>query len=185
MRKKLLSIGALVLSASIAMTGCSSSESSKSTDSNAKGSGTLTVWVDQNREASIKAIADQFQKDTGVTLNVVVKQFDDMKKDAVAQIPTGKGPDVFIGANDWTGSLAKNGTIQPVELGSKKADFLPVAVSAFTYEGKTYGVPIQIENLALVRNTQLAPNAPSSWDDLVKTGNELVAAGKASMPIAI
>jgi len=35
-----------------------------------------------------------------------------------------------------------------------------------SYDGQLYGMPIQTENVALVRNTDLAPDAPATWDDL-------------------
>src|SRR5690606_7325213 len=41
---------------------------------------------------------------------------------------------------------------------------------AFTYEGQVYGVPYAIENIALVRNTDLVPEAAADFDDMIAKG---------------
>ena len=43
----------------------------------------------------------------------------------------------------------------------------------FTYEARTYGVPFATENLALFRNTDLAPEVPESIDVMARDGLEL------------
>lgn len=197
--RKFLSVSALVAASALALTGCgstattsgSSSHSASTPDASSPattptggpsanlGTGAITVWVDSNREPVIKPLAAKFKADTGITVNIVVKPNEAMKDQVKAAIPTGKGPDVFVGAHDWTGALVANGLIAPVELDTKAADFLDVAVKAFTYEGKTYGVPYSIENIALVRNTTLAPNPPKDFADMIATGQALVKAGKA------
>lgn len=58
------------------------------------------------------------------------------------------------------------------------AGYVDVARKAVTYNGQVYGVPYTVENLALFRNTELAPEAPGSFDELVETGKKLKAAGK-------
>ena len=81
----------------------------------------------------------------------------------------GSGPDVVVGAHDWIGNLVQNGAIDPVQLtDEQKAAFTEIAVKAVTFDGQLYGVPYAIENLALIRNTDLAPDAPATIEDLVK-----------------
>ncbi|MGO1317320.1 MAG: sugar ABC transporter substrate-binding protein, partial [Cellulomonadaceae bacterium] len=36
--------------------------------------------------------------------------------------------------------------------------------------GQVYGLPYAIENIALIRNTDLAPEAPATWDELIAAG---------------
>jgi len=75
-----------------------------------------------------------------------------------------------VGAHDWLGVLATNGVIAPVELGDKASEFEKVAVDAWSYEGQTYGVPYAIENIALLRNTDLVPDAPTDYADMIAKG---------------
>jgi arabinogalactan oligomer/maltooligosaccharide transport system substrate-binding protein len=58
-------------------------------------------------------------------------------------------------------------------------------VSAFNYEGQTYGLPYAVENIALIRNTDLVPEAPATFEDLVTTAMELAEAGTVEVPLAL
>ena len=44
-----------------------------------------------------------------------------------------------------------------------------------TFNGQIYGIPFAVENIVLFRNTDLAPDAPTTIEDMVATGKELKA----------
>ena len=135
----------------------------------------LTVWVDETRQGPVEDAARTYMAaNSGVEFNIVQKNFNDLQNDFIQQVPTGHGPDITVGANDWTGAMVQAGVVSPVTI-ANASDFEAVAISAFTYEGQVYGVPYSIENLALVRNTDLADTAPATWDDAIAAGQ---AAGK-------
>lgn len=179
-----LAVGATALSACGSSSSSSSSSTTTSTSTaSASGSaaadaGTITMWLDSNRLPVIKPVAQQFKQDTGVTVKLVVKDFTKLADDLVSQVPTGKGPDASLMPHDAIGRLVENGIISPVELGDS-SQYQDVAVKAFSYQGKTYGVPYAVENIALLRNTALAPKAASTFDEVAKTGQAVKAAGKA------
>ena len=164
MRKSLLALAATGLA--FALTACGSPSSGNNTSAgssdSAKASGTLTLWADETR---IEA--------TGVKLEVVQKPTEDVRTDFIAQAPSGAGPDLIVGANDWVGSLVKNGVVAPVELGDKADGFSDAARKAFTSEGTLYGVPYAVENIALVRNNALAKETPATFDELIAQGKQL------------
>ena len=54
-----------------------------------------------------------------------------------------------------------------------------------SYEGTTYGLPYSVENIALLRNVDLAPTAPATMDEAIAAGQALVAAGTAQYPFLI
>jgi arabinogalactan oligomer/maltooligosaccharide transport system substrate-binding protein len=58
-------------------------------------------------------------------------------------------------------------------------------VQAFTYEGQTYGLPYAVENIALIRNTDLVPEAPATFEALAETALALQADGTVEIPLAI
>lgn len=155
----------------------------------AAGSGgagsTITVWADETRAKPLGDIAKKFETDTGATVKIVQKDFGKIEGDVISQAPTGKGPDVIVGAHDWLGKLVQNGVVAPLELGDKAAQFQSVAIKAMTYNGQVYGLPYAVENLALIRNTALAPTAPKDYADAIATGNALVEAGKAKFPFLL
>jgi arabinogalactan oligomer/maltooligosaccharide transport system substrate-binding protein len=170
-KKSLLAAGAVAVVASLALAGCSAGNAGAGGgDSTAAASSTLTVWVDAERVDALKDAAAAYQEKTGVEVNLVSKDVAKIKDDFIQQAPTGKGPDVVMGAHDWLGELVTNGVVSPIELGDKAADFLPVAINAATYDGKVYQLPYAVENLALLRNADLAATAPASYDDMIAQG---------------
>ena len=184
MRRSILLAAALTTT--LALTACSSGGSGDETtdEPSAEGSsagGSLTVWVDETRQDAVTAAAESFETETGTTVDVVLKNFEDIRADFLAQVPTGEGPDITVGAHDWLGELTTNGVVAPLELGDKAAEFEDVSIEAFTQDGQVYGLPYAIENIALIRNTALAPEAPATWDDAVAAGQ---AAG-AEFPILV
>ncbi|WP_326822235.1 sugar ABC transporter substrate-binding protein [Streptosporangium sp. NBC_01756] len=143
-----------------------------------KGTGRLVIWADPSRTKAIKPFADRFGAEYGVTAEV--KEISDNNQQTfVNASQQGSGPDVMIGAHDWIGNLIQNGDIDPVHLtAAQKASFSEIALKAVTFDGQVYGVPYAVENVALIRNTRLAPEAPTSIEELVSTGRKLKDDGK-------
>lgn len=171
----ILAATALASVAGLLLAGCSGTPS----DTTPQDGGTLTVWVDADRATVLKDVAAQFKDEKGITVKLVTKDFGDIRDDFITQVPTGKGPDIIVGAHDWLGKLVQNGVVAPLELGDKAGDFQDVAIKAMSYDGQTYGLPYSVENIALLRNTDLAPTAPATFDEAIATGNALIAEGKA------
>jgi len=172
MRRSIPALAATTVLA-LALAACSGSDSpSDTTDdtSAAADGGSLTIWVDETRKGPVADAAAAFEEETGATVELVEKNFEDIRTDFLAQVPTGEGPDITVGAHDWLGELTTNGVVAPIELGDVAADFEQVAVEAFTQDGQVYGLPYAVENIALIRNTALAPEAPATWDDAVAAG---------------
>lgn len=186
MRKSLV-IGAVVTLSAVALAGCSNSPSSTSNNSNkseppsSAAAGKITLWVDSNRQPALTKVAEQFKKDTGVNVELVVKDNSKIVDDFTTQAPSGNGPDAILLAHDNVGKLVQNGVIAPIELGSAASKFQDVTVKGFTLNGKVYGVPYATENLALIRNSALAAAAPKTWDEAIAAGK----AAKVDYPILI
>jgi arabinogalactan oligomer/maltooligosaccharide transport system substrate-binding protein len=147
--------------------------------------GTLVIWADDQRAAALKPFADKFGKDNGVTVQVQAIS-KDLETNFVTASQSNKGPDIVVGAHDWIGNLVQNGTIDPVQLtDAQKSQFADVAVNAVSFNGQVYGVPYAIENVALIRNTDLAPTAPATIEDLVAQGQALKTAKKVTNIMAL
>jgi arabinogalactan oligomer/maltooligosaccharide transport system substrate-binding protein len=166
--KNLFRIGAILSVATLALAGCSPAESEKDSDTAAASS--LTVWVDAERVAALADAAAEYGEKTGVNVKLVSKDVATVKNDFIQQVPTGEGPDITMGAHDWLGELVTNGVVSPVELGDSTGDYLEVAINAATYDGQTYMLPYAVENLALLRNADLVPNAPATFDEMIAAG---------------
>ncbi len=171
-----------VLGLALAASGCGDSGSDKpAADESAKATGgKLVIWADDKRTAALKPFAEEFGKENGVTVEVQAVS-KDLQTNFVTASQQGSGPDVVVGAHDWIGNLVQNGAIDPVQLpAEQKAGFNETAVKAVTFNGQLYGVPYATENVALIRNTELAPEAPKTIEDLVAAGKKLKAEKKAS-----
>ena len=137
----------------------------------------LVIWSDADRAGPLKKYADQFGSENGI--KVAVQVVTDTRQQFKDATNVGKGPDVIVGAHDWLGELVQNGTVAPVPLAADvAAKFDPKAIAATKYNGQQYGVPYAVENIALMRNTALAPEAPKTMDDLVATGEKIKKANK-------
>ncbi len=178
----------VVVTAALAMlaAACGSNGAAKSSSSApAKAGGTLVIWADDQRAAALKPFAQKFGQENGVTVQVQAIS-KDLQTNFVTASQSGKGPDIVVGAHDWIGNLVQNGAIDPVQLtDSQKSQYADVALQAVSFNGQTYGVPYAIENIALIRNTDLAPKAPSSMEDLVSQGQALKKAKKVTNIMAL
>ena len=176
MRKSIVSVLAAGVALSLAACGGTGSPattpaaaptSAATSESAAPAAGSLTIWVDETRIDDFKALGEDFVSASGVALDVVQKPTADIKTDFVAQAPTGEGPDLIVGAHDWTGELVSNGLISPIELGDK-GKLADNTIAAFQYDGALYGVPYAVENIALVRNNKIVQDTPDTFDALIE-----------------
>jgi arabinogalactan oligomer/maltooligosaccharide transport system substrate-binding protein len=180
-KRGIVAAGAIAIVSTLTLAGCSTGTSSDDT-SGSDGSGTLVVWVDAERVDALQSAADAYQEKTGVKVELTGKSVDDMKDDFIQQVPTGKGPDIVMGAHDWLGELSTNGVVAPIELGDSSEDYLPVALQAATYDGTVYMLPYAVENIAVLRNADLVPAAPTSFDDMISKGTFVVEQGTEGNP---
>jgi len=180
MRRRIVFAALGAAASASALAACGSDDKPAAAPSKDKGNGKLVIWADTKRTAVLKKYADQFGKDNGITVEVK-EVAENLQTVFVTASQQGSGPDVVVGAHDWIGNLVQNGAIDPVQLSAEqKSTFAAAAVKAVTFNGQVYGAPYALENIALVRNTELAPTAPATLEDLVKAGQDLKKAGKVS-----
>lgn len=145
----------------------------------------LVIWADDTRTPVITPFAEDFGEQNDLTVAVQELGFDDIRDRLQVAAPAGEGPDIIIGAHDWLGQLVSSGVVSPVDLGPAAEGFNPVAVEAFTYGGQLYGLPYAVENVALLRNAELVPEAPATFEDLERIALELRDAGEVDVPLAV
>ncbi len=171
--RKHIGMSALALASVAVLAGCAgggdtSDEASEPVDASGVE---LTVWVDENREPAVEAAAATFEEETGATVTLVQKNFEDIRNDFITQVPTGEGPDITIGAHDWLGALVSAGVVNTIDLGDKTGEFEQVALDAMTYDGQLYALPYSLEAIALIQNVDLVgEEAPATWDEMIQNG---------------
>ncbi len=111
----------------------------------------------------------------GVKVTTLAVPYDAFADKISAAVPRGKGPDVFIYAQDRLGGWIEAGsTVEPIDFyldDATKARFIPSTLEAMTYRGSVYGLPLNYKCITLVYNKKLVPAPP-------KTSTELVALAK-------
>ena len=146
----------------------------------------LVIWADDTRTPIFEQFGAEFAAATGITVAVqeipAIEEIDDR---VIQAGPAGEGPDIFISANDVLGGLVANGAVAQLDLSTVVDDFAAGAVAAFTFEGQTYGLPYATENVALIRNTDLVPDAPATFEELETIALGLVADGTVDVPLAV
>lgn len=140
----------------------------------AKEAGVLEIWTDKVRYEILKPIAEDFEDDYSVDVELSQINYDDIRSQFNKAAPSKEGPDLLIGAHDWTGELAQNGLLEPILMSEDLKDkFTEVSLEAFTYDGDIYGLPYSMEAIALIYNKELVKEAPESWSELMDVSREL------------
>ncbi len=137
----------------------------------------LTIWADDTRAPILEELGAQFEEEFGIPVLVHELGFGDIRDQFKTAAPAGEGPDMIIGAHDWLGELAVNGLLAEINVSDVADQFLPASLAAFVYEGVQYGLPYAAENVAFLRNTELVPDNPETWDDVRAVSEQLVADG--------
>lgn len=132
----------------------------------------LVIWADATHAPVVEKLAATFAQQNGI--KVAVQIATDERNQYETAFKSGQAPDVIVGANDWLGEFVANGAVAPLHIpAAVSAQFNQQAIAATKFNGQTYAVPYGVENLALVRNTKLAPTAPKTMEQLVSTGEKI------------
>jgi arabinogalactan oligomer/maltooligosaccharide transport system substrate-binding protein len=166
---------ALVASLALAATACGGGSDS---DGKAAGPVTLTWWDTSNatNEApTYRALVKDFEKaNPGIKVKYVNVPFDQAQNKFDTAAGSQGAPDVLRSEVGWTPAFAKKGYFLPLdgtEALAEQGKFQPSLIKQAQYEGKTYGVPLVTDTLALVYNKELLKKAgisapPKTWDEL-------------------
>jgi len=135
----------------------------------------IVVWADESRGPNLaKVIAAKGDWVAGYTVKVVSFSSFDALKEAFDKATDASGPDIVVAANDWVPSGAKSGKLAPITLtAAVKARFNPKQFLDLTYKKKLYGVPVDINNVAMIFNTDLTKTAPKTFGDMVEVYKSL------------
>jgi len=131
---------------------------------------TIRIWSDRDRKPAVERVAAAWAASRGVTVEVVEKDFGKIRDD-LKTVQAATAPDVIVGAHDWTGELAADGSVVPIiPRAAVSKQFPGYALDAFSYGTsvkRLYGAPVALENIGLVVNTKLA-KVPTDFASLQK-----------------
>lgn len=140
----------------------------------------LVVWHAYRAEekAAFEKVVAQFNATTkGPKVTTLAVPYDAFADKISAAVPRGKGPDVFIFAQDRLGGWIEAGnTVEPVDFfldDATKGRFIPSTLEAMTYRGSVYGLPLNYKVITLVYNKKLVKTPPKTTGELVTLAKKL------------
>jgi arabinogalactan oligomer/maltooligosaccharide transport system substrate-binding protein len=135
---------------------------------------TLVIWADDHRGPNLIEVfgplEDQDPGDyiPGYVIDVKPQGNFDALKAAWDNSTAASGPDIIYGANDWVPTGAKNGKLAAFTLPSTlKSDFTANQLGDLSYKGKLYGVPLDVNNVAMVYNPATGATKPATFGAMV------------------
>ncbi|NSW91427.1 MAG: extracellular solute-binding protein [Firmicutes bacterium] len=137
----------------------------------------LKIWFslfpEENKE--LQAIADEFTKETGVKVQVLDNNFFEIRQKYPIAAASADAPDLILAQAADLGTLVEADTLRPIEFVDQQfADrFVSVAIDAFKYKGKLYGVGYSADAYGIVYNKKLISEPPKTWDEFFKKAEEL------------
>lgn len=143
----------------------------------------IVVWVPKGyKAAAVSALPEAID---GHRVRVRVRDMSNLSQRLLAGTPRTAPDLVFIDAAS-TGPLAAAALLSPIDFErSTRSALNPAAVDGFRYGFDIYGVPMQTQNVAMVTNADLVPEAPATFTQLRRTALRLQRAGQVSMPFAV
>ncbi len=136
---------------------------------------TLTYWGLWEDQRVMQPVISDFEKQyPNITVEYSKQDIKQYRERLITRINNGNGPDIFRFHNSWYPMIANVLLPLPSDTVSK-ADFMqwfyPVAQNDLIKNGAIYGIPLQIDTLALYINSDLLKaaglNPPTTWNDFI------------------
>jgi arabinogalactan oligomer / maltooligosaccharide transport system substrate-binding protein len=153
----------------------------------------LVVWHAYRaaEKTAFEKVLENFAKTPGAKgfkVSPLAIPYDAYADKISAAVPRGKGPDVFIYAQDRLGGWIEAGkTVEPIDFfldkGTRDA-LLPGMLSAMTYKGGVYGLPINYKMTTLIYNKDLVKTPPKTTDEMIKLAKTLTNASSGRYGLA-
>lgn len=142
----------------------------------------LVVWHAYRAEekAALEKVVAQYNAAVaakGIKVTTLAVPYDAFADKITAAVPRGKGPDVFIYAQDRLGGWIEAGnTVEPIDFFLDKPTkdrFIPTTMEAMTYRGTVYGLPLNYKVITMIYNKKLVATPPKTSGELVSVAKKL------------
>ena len=152
----------------------------------------IVIWHayrGDERAAFEKVIAMFNQSHAGrIKATTLAVPYDAFADKITAAVPRGKGPDVFIYAQDRLGGwVAAGNTVEPLDFfldDRTKGRYLGSTLQAMTYQGNVYGLPLNFKVITLIYNKKLVQTPPKTTAELVTMAKRLSNAAEGRFGLA-
>ena len=133
----------------------------------------LRITSDRMRAKVFSQFNEDFLATYGVTIDYKVDPDGYPQVKFVADVSGPGITDALIAPHDWIGDLIAHDIIEPTVLSAdQRAAFPTWTLNALTLGSRLYGIPMTIDTVALIRNTELASDPPSTVEELIATAED-------------
>jgi arabinogalactan oligomer/maltooligosaccharide transport system substrate-binding protein len=146
----------------------------------AQGATDIVVWhaYRGDEKAAFEKVVGMYNaKQKDVAVKTLAVPYDAYADKITASVPRGKGPDVFIFAQDRLGGWVEAGqTIEPIDFfvdDKVTSQLVPGMMTAMTYRDTVYGLPLNYKSIAMIYNTALVKAPPKTTGELIKVAKGL------------
>jgi arabinogalactan oligomer / maltooligosaccharide transport system substrate-binding protein len=140
----------------------------------------IVVWhaYRGDEKAAFEKVVGMYNaKQKDVAVKTLAVPYDAYADKITASVPRGKGPDVFIFAQDRLGGWVEAGqTIEPIDFFVDEkvtSQLVPGMMTAMTYRDTIYGLPLNYKSIAMIYNTALVKSPPKTTGELIKVAKGL------------
>lgn len=135
----------------------------------------LTWWGLIEDEEAVRPLIEEYKsKEPNVTITFQKQSSQDYRERLTNSLNQGRGPDIFEFHNSWVPMVKSNLAVLNEDLSS---NFYPVAGNDLRSANGFYGVPLEIDGIALFINTDLfqayGKNPPRTWDEFKNIASQL------------
>ena len=139
----------------------------------------LSVWThfgDTDLEW-LQSQAESFQGAFGVPVEITRIELGEIKQKMLLSAPQGEAACLVMPIpHDQLGEMAAGGVLADMSqyaTADYLADLTEQARSAFTFNGKLFGLPLYVEGPALIINSDLVPEDPATYEEMIAKAQEL------------
>ncbi|MDJ0928767.1 MAG: extracellular solute-binding protein [Gammaproteobacteria bacterium] len=141
----------------------------------------LIVWhaYRGGEKAAFEKVIEMYnaqQADASTMAKPLAVPYDAYADKITAAIPRGKGPDVYIFAQDRLGGWVEAGqTVESVDffVDDELLDsLLPGMIDAMTYRDTIYGIPLNYKSITMIYNPEVVEDPPATVRDLITVAKQ-------------
>ncbi|MDO8498519.1 MAG: extracellular solute-binding protein [bacterium] len=141
---------------------------------------TLTFWG-MEEESSYRPVIEAYrQSHPNVQINYLQQSLLNYRTRVQTQLEGGQGPDVFLIHNSWLPMLIGDLAPAPssaISMADYGKTFYPVAQESLTMKNKIYGMPLEIDGLAMYVNTDITQgvgeDVPKTWQQFIESSRKV------------
>lgn len=142
----------------------------------------LVVWhayrgAEKTAFEKVAAMYNKNMASKGIRIKTLAVPYDAYADKITATVPRGKGPDLFIFAQDRLGGWIEGGrTIESIDFfldDEIRNQLLPNMMEAMTYRDTVYGLPLNYKCITMIYNRKLIKTPPKTSTELVKLAKKL------------